>query len=188
MLSRGHPPTVVHDDSNAELMQEAQRLESELVNAQADLAEHQQRIADLERWIELVLERLPADDTGVASERELEITYHIDELCFERGSSALSHDTRATLSQLAERLQMGDGPYWVEIRGHTDTSGAEQQNLELGRRRAEAVRSFLLRHTQLPAYRVAVISYGESRPLVSEGTAADRARNRRAEILVFRVP
>lgn len=160
-------------------------LEAELATARDEATARQQRIEELDRWMQLVLERLPPADTA-APEPELEAVYSLDALGFQVNSAELSSAVRSSLLQLAQRLALDDGRYFVEIRGHTDTTGPEQLNLDLGRRRAQAVRAFLLLHTNLPAHRVAAVSYGETKPLVEEHAPSDRARNRRVEVLVRR--
>lgn len=67
------------------------------------------------------------------------------------------------------------------IVGHTDNVGGEAYNLDLGRRRAEAVRRLLIRFGVDPD-RMEVRSYGESQPVADNATEAGRARNRRVEI------
>ncbi|MFH1091903.1 MAG: ankyrin repeat domain-containing protein [Pseudomonadota bacterium] len=79
---------------------------------------------------------------------------------------------------------LGDNPHLqVEIVGHTDSHGTEAYNLELGRKRAEAVRALLIKFGVKPE-RLLYKSMGESQPLASNDTAAGRAKNRRVEIHV----
>ena len=72
----------------------------------------------------------------------------------------------------------------VELAGHTDSIGSEEYNMELGRRRAEAVKRILVRYG-VSADRLLVQSYGETKPIADNGTAAGRAKNRRVEINVL---
>ncbi|MCK5726660.1 MAG: OmpA family protein [Thiotrichaceae bacterium] len=73
--------------------------------------------------------------------------------------------------------------YNIEITGHTDNLGSDIYNLNLSRRRSEAVANFLQSKGILRQV-MTVIGYGEQRPLVSNNTAQGRARNRRVEIKV----
>jgi outer membrane protein OmpA-like peptidoglycan-associated protein len=68
----------------------------------------------------------------------------------------------------------------VQISGHTDDNGTDEHNLDLSRRRAEAVLDYLVAHGEDPE-RFVVIGYGESRPVADNGTPEGEARNRRIE-------
>ncbi len=69
------------------------------------------------------------------------------------------------------------------VAGHTDSKGRAAYNLDLSRRRAEAVKQFLLDEGQIDAKRLLVKPYGEEQPLVSNDTAESRAQNRRVEFV-----
>jgi outer membrane protein OmpA-like peptidoglycan-associated protein len=70
----------------------------------------------------------------------------------------------------------------IEIQGHTDPRASDEYNLALGRRRALAVRNYLLRQGVAPE-RMTIRSLGK-RQRVSEGTdRLDYARDRRVEII-----
>ncbi len=75
----------------------------------------------------------------------------------------------------------------VKISGHTDTRGSARYNLRLSRRRAYAVKLYIMKHFNIPKSRIISRGYGESRPLVyPERTEADYAKNRRVEFEVLR--
>ena len=71
----------------------------------------------------------------------------------------------------------------VTIEGHTDSVGSEALNLELSLRRAEAVKAYLVRQG-VDANRVLAAGKGESLPVASNDSAAERQQNRRVEIIV----
>ena len=70
----------------------------------------------------------------------------------------------------------------LEVAGHTDSSGDDAYNLDLSQRRAEAVRDYLI-SKGLNAYMFSARGYGEERPVENNATAADRAENRRVELI-----
>lgn len=72
----------------------------------------------------------------------------------------------------------------VEVAGHTDAIGSDSYNMDLGQRRAEAIRALLVEYG-VAADRLKVKSYGESKPIASNKTAVGRAKNRRVEIHVW---
>lgn len=85
--------------------------------------------------------------------------------------------------QDAARILKDNPNLKVEIRGHTDSVGTPEYNLDLGRRRAEAV-ARILAENGVDSNRFQLTSKGESEPATSNATANGRARNRRVEIHV----
>ncbi|NIK74850.1 outer membrane protein OmpA-like peptidoglycan-associated protein [Thermonema lapsum] len=83
-------------------------------------------------------------------------------------------------------LFLADNPtVRLRISGHTDSDGNEQFNLELSRRRAEAIRNYILQKGGFPPERIEAVGYGSSRPLVPEVTEEDKRRNRRVEFEII---
>jgi outer membrane protein OmpA-like peptidoglycan-associated protein len=72
----------------------------------------------------------------------------------------------------------------IMLAGHTDSTGSEEHNLGLSRRRARSVADFLTTQNVDPA-RFAVEGYGKSDPVASNDTAAGRAENRRVEVAIW---
>ena len=75
----------------------------------------------------------------------------------------------------------------IEVSGHTDSTGAPAYNRDLSRRRAEAVKRYLVEHG-IDVARIQTRGAGPDEPLDTNRSAAGRARNRRIEfdILVGR--
>jgi len=73
----------------------------------------------------------------------------------------------------------------INIEGHTDSDGSDAYNLDLSRRRAEAVLAYLVQNG-VSADNVSGGGYGESRPIASNDTPAGMAKNRRIEFKVTR--
>jgi outer membrane protein OmpA-like peptidoglycan-associated protein len=71
----------------------------------------------------------------------------------------------------------------VHVSGHTDNLGVPAYNLELSRRRAEAVRN-ILRARGIEAARITTSYYGAERPLVDNLTVENRQKNRRVEMML----
>ncbi len=73
----------------------------------------------------------------------------------------------------------------IEIMGHTDALGDDAYNLDLSRRRAEAVVNFLLEN-KVNKNRLRSHGEGESKPIASNETDEGRAQNRRVEFVVMK--
>lgn len=112
------------------------------------------------------------------------------ELVIPFGTSGMTLDDagRAALDgMLTERTVAAGGA--ITLRGHTDSRGHDGDNLVASRRRAEAVRSYLVKKG-VAADRIRVVALGETRPIVPNAAPdgsddpEGRAKNRRVEVEV----
>ncbi|MCD4741728.1 MAG: OmpA family protein [Desulfobacteraceae bacterium] len=69
----------------------------------------------------------------------------------------------------------------VTLKGHTDSRGADEYNMDLSLRRANAVKAYFVNQGIDPA-RLSVQAFGESSPIASNDTDQGRALNRRVEL------
>ncbi len=72
----------------------------------------------------------------------------------------------------------------IQVAGHTDNDGTDENNGKLGQQRAEAVRDYLAAAGIAPS-RLIAVGYGGSRPVARNDDPAGRALNRRIEFLVL---
>jgi OmpA-OmpF porin, OOP family len=101
---------------------------------------------------------------------------------FERNKAELQTASFSTLDKLAEIA--GRCPKTrIEIGGHTDGRGSAELNQRLSEQRAQSVAGYLSRKG-VDENRLFPIGYGPSRPVASNDTDEDRARNRRIEFIV----
>lgn len=70
------------------------------------------------------------------------------------------------------------------IEGHTDNVGADAQNLELSRQRADHVVNYLVQSQGIDRSRLESVGYGETRPLADNTTDAGKRLNRRINAIV----
>ena len=127
-----------------------------------------------------------ATDAGVLAQGKFLYTVVLtdDGITFDTNKSALSEAAKSRLAKLAGDLKANNRNVYLEIQGHTDSTGTADYNQKLGWQRAESVRRYL--HTLGVALdRMATISYGEDAPAEPNSTAEGRARNRRVEIVVL---
>lgn len=69
----------------------------------------------------------------------------------------------------------------VTIEGHTDSVGSDAYNKKLSRRRADAVKKYMVDKGGIDANRLTAVGYGEEKPIADNATKAGRAQNRRVE-------
>ncbi len=110
-----------------------------------------------------------------------EILGKVENAHFAFDSAALTGEAMTMLNDLAARLNALSGGRF-EVAGHTDSMGSDSYNDRLGQRRAISVVEYLTRRG-VPAERLLLRSYGESRPVVSNDSEEGRAMNRRVEIV-----
>jgi outer membrane protein OmpA-like peptidoglycan-associated protein len=105
------------------------------------------------------------------------------EVLFKSGSSKLMNSANQKLDQVATALkeQKTDKPIIIE--GHTDSRGSDTANERLSKRRAEAVRAYLIAQG-VPSERLTAVGKGEADAVADNATPEGRANNRRVEIVV----
>jgi outer membrane protein OmpA-like peptidoglycan-associated protein len=154
---------------------EAQLMELDVAAARADAAE--ERAASAEKQLE-ELRNLNARQT----DRGLVLTltsglFAVDRAELQPGASAELDRIHAYLSSHEDRS--------VTIEGHTDSQGTDAYNLDLSRRRAQAVADHLIGRG-IPTTRIRVEGLGEARPIAPNDTPAGRQQNRRVEVVITR--
>jgi len=70
----------------------------------------------------------------------------------------------------------------IIIGGHTDAKGDEKYNLALSKKRAEAVKAYLVNKWGIPSDLIQTVGYGKSRPLTDGTTKEALQKNRRVEV------
>jgi OOP family OmpA-OmpF porin len=70
------------------------------------------------------------------------------------------------------------------VTGYTDNTGSEKANLELGQKRADAAKEYLVTRHGIDPGRITTQSKGASDPAYDNAAAEGKARNRRAQIVV----
>lgn len=101
-------------------------------------------------------------------------------ITFATNSSNISADFYAVLDSVALVINEFEKTY-VDVIGHTDSTGAADYNQQLSLNRASSVARYLESQQVLPA-RIVTSGMGEGAPIASNDTAEGRALNRRVEI------
>lgn len=104
-------------------------------------------------------------------------------ILFDVNEADLKDSSRAELIKLAQILTKYDDTN-ILLAGHTDSTGSDEYNLGLSRRRAQSVADFLSIHN-VNSGRFTVHGYGKSDPVASNDTVDGRAQNRRVEVAIW---
>jgi OmpA-OmpF porin, OOP family len=101
---------------------------------------------------------------------------------FKLGSAELTDEAKDQVRQLAEAMNSEQlSKYHFLVEGHTDSTGRPDANLALSKRRAEAVRSYLVSAYNVPRARLEAIGRGQTMP-INTSNPADPA-NRRVQVV-----
>jgi outer membrane protein OmpA-like peptidoglycan-associated protein len=176
----------------AALDKKVEGVETSVEENQKRIKEHDERLASIGSLISQHDSQFKAVDGRIEEVRKFaqgkliakEILKN-NESKFKIDSSELSPEAKATLDKFVQALIAQDRGVYLEIQGHTDSTGPEAWNLLLGKQRAEAVMEYLYKQHRVPLHRMQVISFGSSSPLADNTSKEGRAQNRRVEILVF---
>jgi len=123
-------------------------------------------------------------DTEVETLSEKKVAgYKVNNILFELDKSDLSASGQDELTAVGKFMQANPSAYSV-LFGYTDDTGKAEYNVELSRRRAEAVADYLYKTYNLGPDRVISIWYGAANPIASNETAEGRAKNRRVEVSI----
>ena len=101
-----------------------------------------------------------------------------DRVFFATNKSSLTTKSRETLRKQATFLRKNKN-LSVTIEGHADERATREFNLDLGERRANAAKDYLMTYG-ISGKRISVISYGKERPVNTESTPLAWSQNRRS--------
>ena len=183
-----------HDETvRADMSEEIGNVASGLEQTQGDLAalddtvtEQGEQIDELSQTSREALERALAAGKLAEGKFLYETLLTDDAVKFGFEKASLSDEAKQALDGFAAELRERDENVYVEIQGHTDSTGNDSFNLELGERRAESVRRYLSLEHGVPLHRMGIISYGETAPMADNQSREGRASNRRVALVVLR--
>lgn len=103
-------------------------------------------------------------------------------ILFDTGSDRLKPESAAVIQPIAKGLETNPN-LKLQIEGHTDSVGNASQNLDLSKRRAEAVKAVLTVQFKVDESRLTTAGLGATKPMDSNDTPQGRAQNRRVEFV-----
>lgn len=163
------------DDADAALKDQGAKLDGTTSTAQ-----------EASRTAKEALDRAMAAGKLAEGQLQEEVVMTDDTLRFSLEGAELSDQAKRLLDSFAAKLKAENRNVYIEIQGHTDTTGSKAYNHKLSLARAEAVRDYLNIDGGIPLNRMATVAYGARAPLASNKTRAGRIQNRRVVLVVLR--
>ncbi|MEM9622201.1 MAG: OmpA family protein [Pseudomonadota bacterium] len=173
--------------------QRVRLLQEELLTAQAELEDREAAKARLDRRIaqqeqqELTVaqvERSFRKNEAEVVRAEGRLIIRLVGLGFTSGSAEVEPRHEPVLQKLIAAIaEFPNTP--ITIEGHTDSYGADADNLRLSVRRAESVAAYLQAKPEINAQQLSAVGYGETRPIANNETADGRWKNRRIDVVVY---
>jgi outer membrane protein OmpA-like peptidoglycan-associated protein len=130
---------------------------------------------------QISLNKRPAKPNVVVTAREIKLKNPVH---FQHDSADILPDSMFIVEELADVLREKTEIALVEIQGHTDNTGEEAYNRRLSQERADAVKEALML-LDVEGSRLTAKGYGRDRPLVPNVSDANRARNRRVQLIIL---
>ena len=155
-------------------------------SAKKTLTPYQESMQNLRLYVEQ--NNLKGKITARSDERGLVISLAADNLLFERGQARILPQNSGALDKVAQIIKSVTNQ--VEIEGHTDDlpihTAQFPSNWELSAGRAAAVLRQMTEQNGLPGTRFRAAGYADTKPLAPNTTEANRARNRRVDIVILK--
>lgn len=123
-----------------------------------------------------------ADDRTIETALTADCRAEVPGIYFDFDRATLKPQSTRALTTVADLLKRQTS-WRVSIEGHTDNSGSDAYNQDLSTRRADTVRTALVRDFAVDQGRLTSVGFGERRPVETNDTIAGRARNRRVELV-----
>lgn len=103
-------------------------------------------------------------------------------ILFDSNSDKIKPQSNGALQDIANVLNE-DTKIKVKIVGHTDSDGEAQLNLDLSKRRADAVKAILAANYGVDGSRIVTEGKGKTQPIDNNTTTVGKANNRRVEFI-----
>jgi outer membrane protein OmpA-like peptidoglycan-associated protein len=168
--AKSQAATARAEGAEQKLAAEQARSESDAAHLAA--ANSEQQAAELQRQIDVLQAKV--------TDRGLVLT--LGDVLFESGRADLKTGSAGKLQKLVTFLN-NHPDRSVAIEGYTDSIGSEDYNQALSQRRADSVRSYLVRQG-IGSGRLTASGMGMSDPVAGNDSAAGRQQNRRVEVII----
>ncbi len=107
-----------------------------------------------------------------------------EQVRFKFNSAKLDPSFKKALDDVAQQLKQNPDAILV-MEGHTDATGSDDYNIQLGQKRVQAVTRYLVVNQDVPINRISDLSLGKDRPVAPNKTKDGRAQNRSVVVRVM---
>jgi chemotaxis protein MotB len=157
-----------------------------IVPISAEMVDSDSPLAKLYEDLQKIADRLSnREDIAVSFTRKGLVMRLSDHALFDAGIAEISPKALPLLHKIGTII--AETAYEVRVEGHTDDvpiqTARYPSNWELSTARAVNVLRYLIRTFQIPSERLSAQGFGEYQPMVPNDNAANRAKNRRVEIV-----
>jgi peptidoglycan-associated lipoprotein len=160
------------------------KVDSRVTTNDARLNDHDAKLSQLDSNTREAMERAEAAGKLAEGKFLYSMVLQDDSVKFKTAKFDLSPEDQSRLQAFADKLKQDNHNVYVEIQGHTDSTGGKSFNYQLGQERADAVRLFLNKQG-IALNRIATISYGPDSPTQPNNSRTGRAANRRVVLVVM---
>ncbi|WP_447971071.1 OmpA family protein [Nitrospira sp. M1] len=126
---------------------------------------------------------IPSEPEISSDERKEEVLHNLQDVFFDYDRFRLRADEFPELTTNAEVLASQLAGRTIVLQGHCDERGTESYNMILGKRRARAVRDYLV-DLGVPGESLTVLSMGKEKPFCTEQTPECWQENRRVHFVI----
>ena len=158
--------------------------QSQVDAQQGALKAHDGRLGELDKNTREALDRAQAAGKLAEGKFLYSMVLSDDSVKFPVSGSELSAEAKTRLMDFAQKLKGENKNVYLEIQGHTDSTGSKAANMRLGQSRAEAVRLYM-NQQGVALNRMSTISYGDQSPVAPNDTKIGKAQNRRVVVIVL---
>ncbi|NIR44523.1 MAG: OmpA family protein [Gemmatimonadetes bacterium] len=179
----GCPAGVTQDDLDAELAQVRQEMNAGDDQLSSRIDELNRRVSTLESELQQLRNDFDVTMENAMGMLRFNVPVHFD---FDRAD--IRELDEPVLDRFAEVVKEYYADALITVEGFADPAGSEAYNIQLGKRRADAVKRYLTTAGGMPADQVKTVSYGESpdRQVVpgARGPGVTGIENRRVALVV----
>jgi outer membrane protein OmpA-like peptidoglycan-associated protein len=127
-------------------------------------------------------QKISIDASALADEIEKSGHVAVRDILFATGKADIEPSSAKALQEIGAML--AERPDWrLRVEGHTDGVGGAAANLALSKRRAEAVKGWLVAKHGVDPGRLETAGLGDTKPVADNASEAGRAQNRRVELV-----
>ncbi len=117
----------------------------------------------------------------IVTKNKIEI---LQQVYFDTGKATIKEESFVVLDAIVDVMRRNPEIQLLQIQGHTDDRGNDNNNMRLSQRRAAAVLDYIVENG-IDAERLTSVGYGETEPIDTNDTREGRTRNRRVEFVIL---